>query len=658
MPISRIHTAISQTSDVPGIRLLQLCAAACLIFSLPLTADEAKLSVLNDGQPISVRTTPPVKDYNKPISLAALKPGSSGASQLQGVAMQPELVLPLRRGFLNNNENFHTIYNFVDQDEDYPDSLLDYACGDRTYDTESGLNHSGIDYGSLALPWLTMQQDGLITVAAADGEIVDRHDGEFDQHCAFDDTAVSNRIVLAHADGSITVYAHLKAGTVTPRQTGDWVEAGDYLGVVGSSGFSTGPHLHLGVRDAADNLIEPFAGECNALNLDTWWEEQEAYESKRLGLIATHDQQIEYPACPQAEVPHFENQFSPGDTIYLSAFMRDFTGSDTVNVEVYSPQGQLVIQTAYSDSEIGHAGNLSIVFGIVSDPAAPAGAYTYTVTYGGATREHVFYLNDGPDPTPQAVEANNAYNGLWYDPSLDGEGYNIVTSNNGTIVYFYGSDVKGNRIWLISNVLAGPISSGQSIEINMYESTGGVFNTPVSSLRGLAFWGRVTFVFTGCNEGTATLQGVDGSKVSNIVKLIGVAGTDCTDGAVPADAAWSGLWYDPADDGEGYNLVVAPVGSILYFYGFKSDGLRLWLISDLFKDTLSVGVSVEVQVHEASEGVFDTPVPSNEALVLWGTATITVVDCNHITIVLSGSDGSKTSQTVRLAGIIGLDCSS
>lgn len=657
MQPSSINTYRLLLSTRLAANVVWVWAAIGVACSTPLWSAEQTIRALNDGQPVSVRSTPPVKDYNKNFSVAAYKPGSTGTHRIQGVAMQPELQLPLRRGLLNRNENFHTIYSFVDQDENYPDSLLDYACGERTYDTESGLNHNGIDYGSLALPWLTMEQDGLIAVAAADGEIVDRHDGEFDQHCAFDDTAVANRIVLQHADGSISVYAHFKAGTVTPRELGDWVEAGDYLGVVGSSGFSTGPHLHLGVRDAMDNLIEPHAGECNALNLDTWWEEQEAYESKRLGLIATHDQQIEYPDCPQPEVPHFENQFAPGDTIYLSAFLRDFTGTDTLGVEVYNEQGQLVIQTAYSDSEIGHANNLSVLFGIVSDAGAPAGAYTYKATYGGQTSEHVFYLNSGPEPSPETVVGNNAYNGLWYDPALDGEGYNIVTSNNGTVVYFYGSDVKGNRIWLISNVLPGPLNSGQPIEINMYESTGGVFETPVPSLRGLSLWGRVTFEFTSCTAGTATLLGVDGSKVSNIVKLAGVAGTTCTEGAVPADAAWSGLWYDPNDDGEGYNLVVAPVGSILYFYGFRSNGLRLWLISNLFKDVLAQGVSVEVPLFEASEGVFDTPVPSNEALVQWGTAAITVVDCNHITIELTGSDGDKTSETVRLAGIIGLGCS-
>ncbi len=104
-------------------------------------------------------------------------------------------------------------------------------------------------------------------------------------------------------------------------------------------------------------------------------------------------------------------------------------------------------------------------------------------------------------------------------------------------------------------------------------------------------------------------------------------------------------------------MLVTPVGRLLYYYGFKGSGLRLWLVSDLITEELEVGKDVVVDLFEATQGVFSMPVTSSEALVIWGTATITLVDCSHITIVITGSDGSKTSNTVRLAGIIGLICS-
>jgi len=73
-------------------------------------------------------------------------------------------------------------------------------------------------------------------------------------------------------------------------------------------------------------------------------------------------------------------------------------------------------------------------------------------------------------------------------------------------------------------------------------------------------------------------------------------------------------------------------------------------------DALAVGATIETTVYEATQGIFPAPVPSGESLVVWGTAKITLNDCNSITVVLTGSDGSKTSQSVRLTGIIGLSC--
>jgi len=51
-------------------------------------------------------------------------------------------------------------------------------------------------------------------------------------------------VVLAHPDGSRTLYAHSSRLLV---KTGQHVAQGDLLGLVGSTGLSTGPHLHFEV---------------------------------------------------------------------------------------------------------------------------------------------------------------------------------------------------------------------------------------------------------------------------------------------------------------------------------------------------------------------------------------------------------------------------
>lgn len=56
------------------------------------------------------------------------------------------------------------------------------------------------------------------------------------------DAIYGNFLVVDHVDGWRTLYAHMVAPAVPGA--GQFVNTGDLLGYVGSSGFSTGPHLH------------------------------------------------------------------------------------------------------------------------------------------------------------------------------------------------------------------------------------------------------------------------------------------------------------------------------------------------------------------------------------------------------------------------------
>ena len=64
-------------------------------------------------------------------------------------------------------------------------------------------------------------------------------------------------IVIRHADGATTRYGHLSKIYVKP---GDVVQRGRTLiGRVGSTGLSTGPHLHFEVRDRSGRAVNPSA---------------------------------------------------------------------------------------------------------------------------------------------------------------------------------------------------------------------------------------------------------------------------------------------------------------------------------------------------------------------------------------------------------------
>ncbi|MEW6572809.1 MAG: M23 family metallopeptidase [Bacillota bacterium] len=89
-----------------------------------------------------------------------------------------------------------------------------------------GRLHEGLDIAADA---------GTPVRAAADGRVV----------CAGPAGTYGLLVILTHRDGWATYYAHCDRITVT---TGQAVSAGQLIGTVGSTGHSTGPHLHFEVR--------------------------------------------------------------------------------------------------------------------------------------------------------------------------------------------------------------------------------------------------------------------------------------------------------------------------------------------------------------------------------------------------------------------------
>jgi len=85
--------------------------------------------------------------------------------------------------------------------------------------------HPGVDF---------VADYGTNVLAVADGTVLD---------CSYD-MAYGYILTLAHKDGVQTQYAHLSEFLV---KAGDAVRQGQIIAKTGSSGWSTGPHLHLGV---------------------------------------------------------------------------------------------------------------------------------------------------------------------------------------------------------------------------------------------------------------------------------------------------------------------------------------------------------------------------------------------------------------------------
>ena len=96
-------------------------------------------------------------------------------------------------------------------------------------------DHTGLDFAAPEGTALRAIADGVVTEVGYDG-------------------AYGNKTVVRLEDGTELWYCHQSSQNVS---VGDHVSAGDVIGAVGSTGNTTGPHLHLEVRPGGGDPIDP-----------------------------------------------------------------------------------------------------------------------------------------------------------------------------------------------------------------------------------------------------------------------------------------------------------------------------------------------------------------------------------------------------------------
>jgi murein DD-endopeptidase MepM/ murein hydrolase activator NlpD len=141
--------------------------------------------------------------------------------------------------------------------------------------------HHGSDF-ILSGGFEAMDAGSMPIVAAADGVVVETDDGHYD-HCHVDietqdiscdggDVHDANYVILQHADGMLSLYWHMMKDSVAV-QVGDVVTCGQPLGTVGSSGYSSVPHLHFELNEPDGTVIDPYAGPFS--QDESFWEQQD-----------------------------------------------------------------------------------------------------------------------------------------------------------------------------------------------------------------------------------------------------------------------------------------------------------------------------------------------------------------------------------------------
>lgn len=185
-----------------------------------------------------------------PISSSSTAAGPSAAAQL-----------PLMKAYPQAGRWYGDLLtgNFVDLDP--TSGIRDWECEDWTYN-----GHDATDTG---LRTFEEQAIGVPVFAVWDGVVVARDDGHPDMNTV-PSGQPANFVAINHGSGRVAWYLHFKMNSVAV-QTGEFVRAGQQIGLTGSSGNSTGPHLHFSLYENGQ-VVEPFSGGCQTM--PSRWEQQ------------------------------------------------------------------------------------------------------------------------------------------------------------------------------------------------------------------------------------------------------------------------------------------------------------------------------------------------------------------------------------------------
>jgi len=325
---------------------------------------------------------------------------SAGMKQAQALglrqAVTPQimsagnLLFPLRLRPASKAFRGNGISNYVDHDAST--AIKDFSCGTRTYD-----GHRGIDLALYPYAWRMMDGTEVEIVAAAAGTIVNKADGEFDRQCQSSGSPPANFVIVLQDDGLNAMYWHMKKGSVTPVAVGQRVAAGDVLGLVGSSGRSTGPHLHFELRTGSGQTVDPFAGRCGART--TNWKHQPENIDTDILKIATH------AAAPPAVSsscnnpdPRYSDRFAPGAKVWGAVYLRDQRPNTPVVLSFVRPNGQVF--ASWTTSSISTVYRFSYWWGSITLPSSGAnGTWKVRAKLEGREMEHAFVVGSLPAAT-------------------------------------------------------------------------------------------------------------------------------------------------------------------------------------------------------------------------------------------------------------------
>lgn len=285
------------------------------------------------------------------------------------------------------------VMNYVDTGPDGDGTAIDPFCGKRSYEKNKGT--------VFALRDIPQMERGMNVVAARDGVVKKVRSGEPDRIATEKDLQETqaaqkecgNAVLIDHGGGVQSVYCHLKMNSITVKP-GDNIKAGNAIGQVGLSGYTTFPQLHFGITSRG-SVIDPFTGQratdtCGTVKRRLWdssvtveYEPAAFYNAGFSGVI---------PSLRNIDAGHGRQTSLPTTTPVISFWAGIFGADkgDVITMDITGPDGTIIAsrsitQDAAQTRQFYYTGRK------ISEGKLPAGEYvgkaTLTRTQGDGTKK-------------------------------------------------------------------------------------------------------------------------------------------------------------------------------------------------------------------------------------------------------------------------------
>lgn len=267
-----------------------------------------------------------------------------------------------------------------------------------------------------------------------------------------------------------------------------------------------------------------------------------------------------------------------------------------------------------------------------------------------------------------------AHSGSWYSAERNGEGFTLQILENGTghaIWFTYPpAGSAAQQAWIYAS---GGRVEGDRIRFDSALTTRGPRFGPGFDPASLQMipWGTIEFRFTSCNEAQMTYSGPSGwgSGTRTLTRLTALSELECTgkrllgprgERALAGLRARSGSWFDPAHNGEGWQVEELPDGrSQVYWFTYDERGEQAWTIG--VSPTSGTRMVIEDNYRPVGTSFGTAFNPAQVRLERWGRLELDLDTCLAGAVRYQSAQaafGSGTLAPARLtvpAGAVCLD---